>query len=99
MQTVTPNYYRNVKRLCAQNLASYRAARRALLDLRKARIATGRPATGRELLAREDAIDAAIEARFWWRERAKILAGLVAETGAAWSPNGLANVRRAAKRR
>jgi hypothetical protein len=93
--------------------AGERAARRALADARvayaaavaaclEAAAAWRRERTGRALLAREDALGAALEARHWLREQRRRVAAIdsgevrVEPFGGRLSPNALA--RRVARR-
>lgn len=87
---VTPSAFRAAQKGLKEAETEYRAARKKALAVRK---------NGR--LAREDAIGAWVMARHWlrtMRDRVWDMAERV-EVGAAWSPKGLDNVRRANKRR
>ena len=79
-QKITPHRMKTLRRLARETEAAYRTARSAFLDQRRAGI-----------IAKEDALSAALEARFWWQEQAKRVRYWEphVELGAAWSPNAL----------
>lgn len=98
LQPVTPNRFKSAQKELRTFEREYAAARKAALEV--GRHYRAHP-TGRNALAREDAIGAALDARRWVREQRRRVwdfAGRV-ELGARWSKRGLENVQRANRNR
>lgn len=96
-RAITPNRARKLRRIMAERHEVYVGARRWALDAcRMARSMRAGAWHGRVELAAEDALHAAVEARFWFKQakRAVETMGPVV-TGAAWSERGLRNVQSA----
>lgn len=91
--TISPTAYRNLARIERHAADRYRRAREAALVAGAAHRADR---SGRNLLAREDALGAALEARFWLFDiRRRIACAAVVPFGGRLSPAAAA--RRAAK--
>jgi hypothetical protein len=94
---VTPHRARKLRRCMAERLEAYVGARRwALAACRMARSMRAGTWRGRVELAAEDALAAALEARFWFKQAKSAVEAMgPVVTGAAWSANGLRNVQNA----
>ena len=99
MWPITPNAFKRMRKTAKEAAIEYRAARAAWWACRQAWLAD--PTNGRLFMDRENAAYLAIDKRSWantYAQRVDANRNNV-EVGAKWSPNGLARVREANKRR
>ncbi len=94
---MTPNKFRNLKKLMRDERARYQTARK--LALAALRVERSSPGEYRLAAAAEDALTTCWLARKDYYQLRLIVSTAVVEVGAAWSPRGLANVQRSNRHR